>query len=112
MLRGEPAPWHTGSLFSGQDFYFGRQYFMASNDALRCKEEMALLPIEKQRLQIWVASMHARILEAKANFEMSCEVGATIYELSERDGALFWLDWHLRGLDDMSKEIQEKLAQM
>ena len=48
MLRGEPAPWQFGSQFSGLDMYFGRQYFMASNDAKRCAEEMSKLPIEKQ----------------------------------------------------------------
>lgn len=109
MLRGEPAPWQFGSQFSGLDMYFGRQFFMASNDANRCAEELSKLPTEKQRLRVWVARMSARIQEARAALLISFPYTGAFHELKVAHGKAFWLDWHLRQMDAMAKEIEGKL---
>jgi len=75
----------------------------------RCAEEMSKLPIEKQRLRIWVARMSARIREAKAALSISFPYAGAFHELTDAHGKAFWLDWHSRQMDAMTKEIDSKL---
>jgi len=110
MLKGEPAPWQYGSEFSGLDMFFGRQYFLASNDEQRCREELQSLPVEKQRLQAWLAGALACVFHTQGLLS-SCHERVP-YELSCDDGRSFWLGLHMTALCDAQEEVQDKLGMM
>lgn len=108
MFRGEPAPWQYGSQFSGAHMFFGRQYFMASNDAQRCREELQSLPVEKQRLQAWLAGALACVSHTQGHV---CSIpGRVPFELSIDDGMSFWLGLHKSALLDAQEEVQKELS--
>eukprot|EP00983_Pelagomonas_calceolata_P024180 760564-Pelagomonas_calceolata.AAC.1 len=70
---------------------------------------MSKLPIEKQRLRVWVARMSARIQEARAELLISFPSEGAFHELTDAHGKVFWLNWHSRLMDAMAKEIEDKL---
>ena len=109
MLSGEPAPWQYGSEFSGADMFFGRQFFMASNDERRCHEELQVLPVEKRRLEAWLAGALACVSDAHGDL---CYEGRAPHELSCDDGKCFWLGIQKAALLDAQEEVQEKLGMM
>ncbi|KAJ9531763.1 hypothetical protein QJQ45_021915, partial [Haematococcus lacustris] len=55
MVRGEPAPWEGESQTSqeGKVLFFGRQFFHLLSDSQRCLEQLALLKVERARLNAW-----------------------------------------------------------
>ncbi|KAL6757729.1 hypothetical protein V8C86DRAFT_2614897 [Haematococcus lacustris] len=55
MVRGEPAPWEGESQTSqeGKALFFGRQFFHLLSDSQRCLEQLALLKVERARLNAW-----------------------------------------------------------
>ncbi|KAL6754365.1 hypothetical protein V8C86DRAFT_2704398 [Haematococcus lacustris] len=52
MVRGEPAPWEGESQTSqeGKVLFFGWQFFHLLSDSQRCLEQLALLKVERARL--------------------------------------------------------------
>ncbi|KAJ9510780.1 hypothetical protein QJQ45_027588, partial [Haematococcus lacustris] len=58
MVRGEPAPWERESQTSqeGKVLFFGRQFFHLLSDSQRCLEQLALLKLERARLNAWGGS--------------------------------------------------------
>ncbi|KAJ9530662.1 hypothetical protein QJQ45_014812 [Haematococcus lacustris] len=56
MVRGEPAPWERESQTSqeGKVLFFGRQFFHLLSDSQRCLEQLALLKLERARLNAWL----------------------------------------------------------
>jgi len=109
MLRGEPSPWEAGGQHSGEEMMLGRKHFMASNDLDRCKEQLEVLVVERQRLH----SYFARTLH---------EVDVALAEVGEFDllvpdrlltvnhGKVFRLRQHKKHLLSQAAEAEEKLS--
>ncbi|KAJ9526224.1 hypothetical protein QJQ45_009695 [Haematococcus lacustris] len=56
MVRGGSAPWERESQTSheGKVLFFGRQFFHLLSDSQRCLEQLALLKLERARLNAWL----------------------------------------------------------
>ncbi|KAJ9523962.1 hypothetical protein QJQ45_022392 [Haematococcus lacustris] len=59
MVQGAPAPWEEEcqSTAQGTVLFYGRQFLHALSDSARCKEQLALLHIERGRLHVWLQHM-------------------------------------------------------
>ncbi|KAJ9523276.1 hypothetical protein QJQ45_024061, partial [Haematococcus lacustris] len=69
MVQGEPAPWEEEcqSTPQGKVLFYGRQFLHLTSDSERCKEQLALLHVERARLSAWLYhAIHACYAAAAA----------------------------------------------
>ncbi|KAL6748596.1 hypothetical protein V8C86DRAFT_2873784 [Haematococcus lacustris] len=69
MVQGEPAPWEEEcqSTPQGKVLFYGRKFLHLSSDSERCKEQLALLHVERARLSAWLYhAIHACYAAAAA----------------------------------------------
>ena len=116
MRKGQPPPWqkqvHEGL---GALHYHGQRLCMANADLARCTEELALLPVEKQRARVWVSFMMASAEMAMEGLPPSPVLSKPAMSLmdaitehataSSSCGQRFLIEQKLSVLSGMSKQI-------
>ncbi|KAJ9520759.1 hypothetical protein QJQ45_007627 [Haematococcus lacustris] len=103
MVRGEPAPWEKESQNSpeGKVLFFGRQFFHLLSDSQRCLEQLALLKLERARLNAW---LHFILRASRA----AC-AAAQAGEGAQAGGRQFYLQQHIIHFEGMLAKLQNLL---
>ncbi|KAJ9506985.1 hypothetical protein QJQ45_016586 [Haematococcus lacustris] len=103
MVRGEPAPWERESQTSqeGKVLFFGRQFFHLLSDSQRCLEQLALLKLERARLNAW---LHFILRASRAAY-----AAAQAGEGAQAGGRQFYLQQHITHYEGMLAQLQKLL---
>ncbi|KAJ9527222.1 hypothetical protein QJQ45_025499 [Haematococcus lacustris] len=103
MVRGEPAPWERESQTSheGKVLFFGRQFFHLLSDSQRCLEQLALLKLERARLNAW---LHFILRASRAAY-----AAAQAGEGAQAGGRQFYLQQHITHYEGMLAKLQKLL---
>jgi hypothetical protein len=75
MLKGDPAPWEQpGQAEAVAGMFYGRKYYMLWSEVERCKEQLAILHVERARLHAYL-TLEVAACQAACDTHVTKEIG-------------------------------------